>query len=107
MREVLQEDSQSDVDANSEESSGEEGVIKMDFTSKSKTEKPKQGGQGITALKFMQKSEQRQKEQIKAETQYEIDQINQQRGFVDSANKFGSKLEIKQHIPNENTAISE
>jgi hypothetical protein len=40
----------------------------MDFTSKSKTEKPKQGGQGITALKFMQKSEQRQKEQIKAET---------------------------------------
>jgi hypothetical protein len=34
----------------------------MDFRSKSKSEKPKESGQGITALKFMQKSEQRQKE---------------------------------------------
>ena len=60
MKEVL--DSQSDGDENNEESSDEDGVIKMDFSSKNKAEKPKQSGQGITALKFMQKSEQKHKE---------------------------------------------
>ncbi len=76
MRGVLNEGSDDEGAANSEESSNEEGVIKMDFSSKKKTGKPTQSGQGITALKFMQKSEQKQREQIKAETQYEIDQIN-------------------------------
>ena len=57
MKEVLDEDSESAGDANSEESSDADGVIKMDFSSKNKTDKPKQSGQGITALKFMQKSE--------------------------------------------------
>ena len=62
MKEVLDEDSQSYGDENNEESSDEDGVIKMDFSSKTKIEKPKQSGQGITALKFMQKSEQKHKE---------------------------------------------
>ena len=79
----------------------------MDFSSSKKSEKQSQGAIGITALKFMQKSELKQKEQLKAVTQYEIDQINQQRGFVDSSNKFGSKLEIKQALPVEAPLISE
>jgi hypothetical protein len=44
MKEVLDEDSQSDGDENDNESSDEDGVIKMDFSSKTKIEKPKQSG---------------------------------------------------------------
>lgn len=58
MREALDE-SENEAAAQEEVSSDKEGVIKMDFSSKKKSEKAKQTGQGITALKFMQKSEQR------------------------------------------------
>jgi hypothetical protein len=57
MKEVLDDDSKSGSDENHEDSSDEDGIIKMDFSAQNKTEKPKQSGQGITALKFMQKSE--------------------------------------------------
>lgn len=107
MKEVLGEDSQNEEDVSEDQSSDGDGMIKMDFSSSKKSEKAKQGATGITALKFMQKSELKQKEQLKAVTQYEIDQINQQRGFVDSSNKFGSKLEIKQALPVEAPLISE
>lgn len=104
MRDVMDEGNGS---AHSEaESSDEDGIIKMDFTSKKQSDKSKPA-QGITALKFMQRSELKQKEQLRAETEFEIDQINESRGFVDSANRFGKKLEIKQLVQDENQVMSE
>lgn len=56
-------------------------------------------------MKFMKKSEERQKEQMKMDTDLAITQIKEEStGFVSSANKFGAKqLEMK---PVEVTQIS-
>lgn len=109
MKKVLEEDSNDQSEKNEEESSSEDDdVIKMDFSKPAEVKQSKQKEQGITALKFMKRSEEKQKEQLKAETQFEIEQIQEQKsGFVNTANKFINKLQIKDLITSEQQTISE
>ena len=64
----------------------------MDFTSKPAEPKKVASQTGITAMKFMQKSDERMKEQIKVDTDMAITQIRQEStGFISAASKFGEK----------------
>lgn len=107
MKNALESDEESEEHEQSEQSEDDD-VIKMDFSkdpSAQKSSKSKKQDKGIQAMKFMQKSEQRQKEQLKADTEYAVGQIREEHstgGFMNASSKFGSKkLEAKPEITEE------
>ena len=68
------EGSDEGMESEQQEESEDDGMIKMDFSAKNKkmheVQKPKE--KGITAMKFMKKSEDKAKEQIRADTEIAI-----------------------------------
>lgn len=100
MKDQLESDEDDDEEMEeqqSEEEDEDDGMIKMDFSAKNKksleVQKPKEVG--ISAMKFMKKSEGKMKEQLRADTENAISQIKDQQSFVNSSNKFAGKgLEV-------------
>lgn len=103
----MKEELDSNVDESDEgmeseqEESDDDGMIKMDFSAKNKkaldVQKPAE--KGITAMKFMKKSEEKAKEQIRADTETAIAQIKKEdKPFIRASNKFAGKgLDIPMH----------
>jgi len=91
-------DSQESNDEGQSSGDGEEddGVIKMDFSNKAKAKASadskgqKKEGKGIQAMKFMQKSDDKQREQNRNDTELAIAQVKNT-SFVNASDKFGSK----------------
>jgi len=61
-------DEADDEEAEDEDMSEDDGVIKMDFQEGKNIKKAKKTDKGINAMKFMTKSEDKHKEQLKADT---------------------------------------